>query len=711
MAAPGVEGLNPEIERHFYAAADLDTEARQRYFNEQGVDAETRAAVERLVEFDRSSDRILGRPLASVAAKIEQSAPDHVGPYKVIREIGRGGMGAVYEAERSDGELNLRVAVKFVSRAIRSDFIVERFKRERQILANLNHPNICRVLDAGTTEDGLPYLVMELIEGQTVDEWATGRTTAEICALFRHVCDAVQHAHQNLVVHRDLKPGNILVTAAGQPKLLDFGIAKLLDSAPSTIHNTIRALTPAYAAPEQVAGLPVTTAADVYGLGCVLYHLLTGHAPERLPGQEIPPAASQNPALHGELDALISRAMKPAPLERFGTAREMGDELERWLVRKPRSTPWMALGGAAAALLVGFAWWRSVWVERQLLAIVDESHRTMAAAPQTSSVRGALRQEWQARLSGGFAHAPGALAIADGLRSVGDYAAAAKILAGLDHSDGAEAIVRVLTLESRLAMDLGHLEQAAQFARRAMSLDASTGSGESAIQCADVERRLGKLAEARMAINQAIAWIGPWGDAAYFDELARILEDSGDVTQALQAAESALRMQKDSREYQSRLGQLLEASGERERARKQYETVVSRPDSAMQVLSPTIRAQRIGDLLRYRPTVEEGVRRAAELLAEFPQDRYARWMHARAWNADGANAARADAEYVELLDESPQDADLLREFAANRMAWVRLMPLERVAASCADGLRRLAATPHPAVALLARQLQQVCSSR
>lgn len=216
---------------------------------------------------------------------------------------------------------------------------------------------------------------------------------------------------------------------------------------------------------------------------------------------------------------------------------------------------------AAAALLVGFFWWRSVWVERQLLAIVDETHRTTAAAPQSTSIPGALRLEWQARLSAGFAHASGALAIAEGLRSAGDYAAAAKILAGLDHGDGAVAIVRVLTRESALAMDLGKLEYAAQCARRAISLDASTGSGESAIQCAYFERRLGRLAEARTSMNQAIARIGRWGDAAYFDELARILEDSGDVTQALKAADSALQREKDSREYQSRWGQLLEASG------------------------------------------------------------------------------------------------------------------------------------------------------
>ena len=167
--------------------------------------------MERLVEFDHGAATFLGTPLASVASQIEQSVPatsaERVGPYKLIREIGRGGMGAVYEGERSDGELTLRVAVKFVSRAIRSDFVVERFKRERQILANLNHPNICRLIDAGTAEDGSPYLVMELIEGETIDVWSRGRAARTVCTLFRHVCDAVQHAHQNLIVHRDLVLG------------------------------------------------------------------------------------------------------------------------------------------------------------------------------------------------------------------------------------------------------------------------------------------------------------------------------------------------------------------------------------------------------------------------------------------------------------------------------------------------------------------------
>src|SRR5690349_193779 len=211
-----------------------------------------------------------------------------IGPYRVLRRIGQGGMGAVYLAERDD-EFRQQVAIKLVKRGMDSEFVLRRFRNERQILAALNHPNIARLLDGGTTTDGRPYFVMEYIEGKPITEYADQQrlSTAERLQLFQEVCAAVHYAHQNLVIHRDIKPSNILVTADGTPKLLDFGIAKLLnpDLAAHTLEATavaIRLMTPEYASPEQVKGEAITTASDVYSLGVLLYELLTGHCPYRL---------------------------------------------------------------------------------------------------------------------------------------------------------------------------------------------------------------------------------------------------------------------------------------------------------------------------------------------------------------------------------------------------------------------------------------------
>src|SRR5882672_5701304 len=195
-------------------------------------------------------------------------------------------MGEVYRAVRADGQYTKEVAVKLVRGGFDSAFVQERFRNERQILASLDHSNIARLLDGGSTEDGVPYLVMELIEGTRIDEYCRERKLSvnERLQLFLQVCDAVQFAHQRLIIHRDLKPGNILVTAVGVPKLLDFGIAKILEVEPdgsqgeSTL-TLFRLLTPQYASPEQVRGEPITTASDVYSLGVVLYELLTGQSP------------------------------------------------------------------------------------------------------------------------------------------------------------------------------------------------------------------------------------------------------------------------------------------------------------------------------------------------------------------------------------------------------------------------------------------------
>lgn len=259
-----------------------------------------------------------------------------VGPYRLVRELGRGGMGVVYLAYRDDGEFQQQVAVKLVKRGMDTDSILRRFRSERQILAGLDHPNIARLLDGGTTADGLPYFVMEYIDGAPIDRYCASRelTERERLVLFRDVCAAVHFAHQRLVVHRDLKPANVLVTAEGVPKLLDFGIAKFLhdgeqgDTAvPTAI--ALRPMTPEYASPEQLSGALVTTLSDVYSLGVVLAKLLRGTRQSRSEAADI--GASHAISLRGDLDNIVARAMHAEPERRYHSAEALSDDIRRYL--------------------------------------------------------------------------------------------------------------------------------------------------------------------------------------------------------------------------------------------------------------------------------------------------------------------------------------------------------------------------------------------
>ncbi|NOT61686.1 MAG: protein kinase [Acidobacteria bacterium] len=311
------------------------------------------------------SDPLIGQPL---------------GVYRLVRELGRGGMGAVYLAERADDEFEQRVAIKLIKRGMDSDEIVRRFRQERQILAQLSHPHIARLLDGGTTPDGRPYFVMDYVEGESLYVWCDTRQLGlrERVALFQQVCAAVDYAHHQRVIHRDLKPSNLLVSREdGAVRLLDFGIARLLVTDPEGDTLTLtgeRLLTPHYASPEQVRGLTLTFASDVYSLGLVLYELLTGRRPYVLSGQawhEISRAVCEtNPAppsqvvwntsgalmvngesasvetisnlrkhtpsslgatLAGSLDNVVMKALRKDPQERYATAAELSEDLVRWL--------------------------------------------------------------------------------------------------------------------------------------------------------------------------------------------------------------------------------------------------------------------------------------------------------------------------------------------------------------------------------------------
>lgn len=306
-----------QIEAVFQGAFDLSADERTAYLSEKCAgDAELRGEVEKLLANLDSAENFIESPvwtdsrfLNSSAKKVISKSLDeeirendrgedfkgkHIGAYQLLRELGRGGMGAVFLAERADGEFSQNVAIKLIKRGMDSDFIVRRFRHERQILASFEHPFIARLLDGGTTQDGMPYFVMEFVEGETLYNFCDKQrlNIRDRLKLFQKVCSAIDYAHERQIIHRDIKPSNILINRQGAPKLLDFGIAKILD--PNLIHESInptasvmRLMTPDYASPEQVQGIDVAPASDIYSLGILLYELLTGHRPYNFAGRAL----------------------------------------------------------------------------------------------------------------------------------------------------------------------------------------------------------------------------------------------------------------------------------------------------------------------------------------------------------------------------------------------------------------------------------------
>lgn len=277
----------------------------------------------------------------------ELASGSRVGSYEIRESIARGGMGTVYRAVRA-ADYEKQVALKVVKRGMDSHFILQRFRHERQILAALDHPHIAKLLDGGTTGDGVPFLVMEYIEGRPITEYceAEGLQISERLQLFRKVCSAVHYAHQNLVVHRDLKPANILVTSGGEPKLLDFGIAKLLEPDADTTVTSMRLMTPECASPEQVRGEPITTAADIYALGVLLYQLLGGEPPYHFVTRSVEEIRrivcetefrkpSTLRALPSDLDTIVLKAMHKEPARRYSSAEQLSEDIERHLLGLP----------------------------------------------------------------------------------------------------------------------------------------------------------------------------------------------------------------------------------------------------------------------------------------------------------------------------------------------------------------------------------------
>ncbi len=419
-------------------------------------DRELARLLERLLAADATDSGILERgaaaDLADVLAELAEdrgeepaAAPDaRLGPWRLLERLGTGGMGEVWLAERADGAYERQVAIKLLKRGMDSEQVLARFRREREILARLEHPSIAGLLDAGTAADGRPYLVMERVEGRALTEHCqTSRLGVEArLALVLEVCEAVEYAHRNLVVHRDLKPSNILVTDSGGLKLLDFGIAKLLaETEDARLTATeLRVLTPSYAAPEQILGRPVTTATDVYCLGIVLYELLTGRLPHRRsaasatslaaeveresverPSTAVRRATAAQAAdlpagpperlarrLGGDLDTIVLKALAREPERRYGSVAALAEDLRRHLAGQPikarpdklryRAGKFVrrhrvgvaAAGLAAASLLAGLA--VALW---QASVARDEAVRAEAQARRAERVKELLVSVFQ----------------------------------------------------------------------------------------------------------------------------------------------------------------------------------------------------------------------------------------------------------------------------------------------------------------------------
>lgn len=376
--------------RAVYLAADkLSGGERDAYLSEAcagdpALETDVRELLARGDPEERPIDELVAGVAKSIADSMDdESAIDAVGPYRVLETLGRGGMGRVLLAERADGHYEQRVAIKVVDRHRSTPELVSRFRGERQILASLDHPNIARLFDGGETDNGVPYFVMEYVDGVPVDRYCDDRCLSirERLELFVEICAAIEYAHRNLVVHRDIKPSNILITAGGMPKLLDFGIAKLLsrDSIDYTMAVTVgdvRLMTPRNASPEQIRGETITTATDIYALGLLLYQLLTGHFPfepsgtqayelERLicetdparpsaavtrsagesdeastpesisAARRVPTTEQLRKQLRGDLDNIVMVAIRKEPERRYATVRQLADDVQNYLEHRP----------------------------------------------------------------------------------------------------------------------------------------------------------------------------------------------------------------------------------------------------------------------------------------------------------------------------------------------------------------------------------------
>jgi tetratricopeptide (TPR) repeat protein/tRNA A-37 threonylcarbamoyl transferase component Bud32 len=526
-----------------------------------------------------------------------------IGPWELLSRLGEGGMGQVFLARRADASFDKLVAVKFVHSELLSPLLRERFAAERQALAALEHPGIARLLDGGESATGEPYLVLEYVEGQSLLAFATSRGLArrERIALFLQVLAAVAHAHRHLVVHRDIKPANILVNAAGEAKLLDFGVAKILnpigDSAGAT-RTFLRALTPEYASPEQVLGGVTTTATDVYSLGVVLFELLTGRRPYRVATgapeewgeaaihQEVAPA----PELKGDLDAIVGKALRKPPSERYATVDAFADDLRRHLEGRPVA----ARRGNLVYRAAKFAGRHRGALTAAALALVVLATTLVVAGNRLRRERD--RATLEAATAQSVAEFLAALfQNADPARTRGAKLTAREILdqgaqrIELDLADQPLVQARLLMVLGAVYRDLGLLDRAQPLLDRALDTsERQAPPDELAVAAVLTElglldRMQGETERARPRLERALEIRERRLGADHLDvgrtlsTLGTVCRLSGDAAQARtvleRAVEIVLRHAPESSEagkWQSNLGLIYQDAGELEAARQAY---------------------------------------------------------------------------------------------------------------------------------------------
>ena len=586
--------MNPEawarIEELLSAALELPREERQAFLRRAcGPDQALLHEVGELIRQHEREPGFLERPLPSLLAVDADEGsgeePRQIGPYRIVRTLGRGGMGQVWLAEREAPGFRQQVALKVLRRGLDTDDLLARFRDERQILARLVHPNIARLLDVGATDEGLPYFVMEYVAGSPLVEFCRDRALGvrERIRLFRTVCSAVQYAHRNLIVHRDLKPGNILVEEDGTPKLLDFGIAKIVDpgaddtdSGAGLTRADVRVLTPGYSAPEQIRGEPITTACDVYALGVLLYELLAGRHPYRVEGAsrremerwalEVdppPPSLALAPGkralrreLEGDLDTIVLAAIRKEPETRYDSVLALSEDLERHLSGLPvRARP--------ATLLYGTM--KFVRRNRVPLGVAAVVFLTLAASTGVALQQRRVAREQSARVT---RERDKALQVRSFLLEMfgttgpdqpsGDTVTARQLLdrraATLDEAypDDPEMRAEIMHVLAEGYDQLGLIEPAETLAResletrRELFADAHPDVAVSLNLVGWLLQERGELAAAQEHLEEAVAMgrrvFPPEGDP----HLARALNDLGAVLEARGSYERAAELYRES---------------------------------------------------------------------------------------------------------------------------------------------------------------------
>ena len=593
------------VEELFEGALDVPSESRAAWLRSRcGDDPDLLAELEALLAAHERADGLLEKEPGPLLEPSDPAEPDpggdhaeqrRIGPYRVLREIGRGGMGVVYLAERDDGQFRRRVAIKLL-RSPYGDELEQRFLTERQILASLGHPNIAQLLDGGVTGGQIPYLVMEHVDGEPIVEYCDRRRLGipERLHLFREVCAAVQHAHQNLVIHRDLKPGNILVTRSGNVKLLDFGIAKLLNPALGRMDQPVtrrqaRLMTPEYASPEQVRGEPLSTASDVYSLGVILYELLAGCPPYATEGHEageiahmVCHAEPQRPStrlrdaeasavargtsvdrlrsrLRGDLDAIVMTALRKEPQHRYGSVQQLSDDIEHHLNGRPvaaraesrayrfrkfvvRHRVGVSAAAGLMALLFTYATTTTVHTRRVSRALAEAELEANRSSQLTDLLLGLFET-------------------GSGVASPDDSAAVSALLARasaraeqMRHSPAARA--QMLTALGRVNEHIGAYDRAAELLNSALRIRRQLYGprhldvAESQVALAKVYRALNELGNAdsllagALSIERTLLGTEHPRVARTLSERSLVLRDLGELEEAERLTQDALAMRR-----------------------------------------------------------------------------------------------------------------------------------------------------------------------